>query len=70
MVNNDAIEFVTLDSPVESPISELRDDVMAAIKKSVHARYPKIQIIAYMDGDVQLVMPMTKVSVLQTMKYC
>jgi acetylornithine deacetylase/succinyl-diaminopimelate desuccinylase-like protein len=50
VVNNDAIEFVTLDSPVESPISELRDDVMAAIKKSVHARYPKIQIIAYMES--------------------
>lgn len=50
VVNNDAIEFVTLGSPVESPISELRDDVMAAVKKAVHARYPNVQIIAYMES--------------------
>ncbi|MBU3003662.1 M20/M25/M40 family metallo-hydrolase [Paraglaciecola arctica] len=50
VVKNDAIEFVTLDTPVESPISELRDDVMGAIKKAVHARYPDLQIIAYMES--------------------
>jgi acetylornithine deacetylase/succinyl-diaminopimelate desuccinylase-like protein len=50
VVKNDAIEFVTLGSPIESPISELRDDVMAAIKKSVHARYPNVQIMAYMES--------------------
>lgn len=50
VVKNDAIEFVTLDTPVESPISELRDDVMAAVKKAVHTRYPKVQIIAYMES--------------------
>jgi len=50
VVENAAIEFVTLDSPVESPISELRDDVMAAVKKAVHARYPNVQIIAYMES--------------------
>jgi carboxypeptidase PM20D1 len=38
VVENDAVEFVTLDSPVESPISELRDDVMAAVNKAVHTR--------------------------------
>ena len=32
--------------------------------------YTDSEIIAYMDGDVQLVTPMTEVSVLQTMKYC
>lgn len=50
VVKNNAIEFVTLDTPVESPISELRDDVMAAVKKAVHARYPNVQIIAYMES--------------------
>lgn len=50
VVKNDAIEFVTLDSPVESPISELRDDVMAAVKKAVQTRYPNVQIIAYMES--------------------
>ena len=50
VVENDAIEFVTLDTPVESPISELRDDVMAAVKEAVRVRYPKVQIIAYMES--------------------
>lgn len=50
VVDNDAIEFVTLGEPIESPISELRDDVMAAIKNAVHARYPNVQIIAYMES--------------------
>jgi acetylornithine deacetylase/succinyl-diaminopimelate desuccinylase-like protein len=50
VVKNNAIEFVTLDSPVESPISELRDDVMAAVNKAVHARYPNVQTIAYMES--------------------
>jgi acetylornithine deacetylase/succinyl-diaminopimelate desuccinylase-like protein len=50
VVNNNAIEFVRLDSPVESPISELRDDVMAAVNKAVHTRYPNVQTIAYMES--------------------
>jgi len=50
VVDNDAIEFVVLGSPVESPISELRDDVMAAIAKAVHPRYPDVQIMGYMES--------------------
>jgi carboxypeptidase PM20D1 len=50
VVENTAIEFVTLDSPVESPISELRDDVMAAVGKAVHTRYPDVAIIGYMES--------------------
>jgi carboxypeptidase PM20D1 len=50
VVKNNAIEFVTLGSPVESPISELRDDVMAAVNKAVHTRYPNVQTIAYMES--------------------
>ena len=50
VVENSAIEFVTLDSPTESPISELRDDVMAAVNKAVHTRYPNVQTIAYMES--------------------
>jgi len=50
VVKDDAIEFVTLDSPVESPISELRDDVMAAVNKAVHVRYPNLQTMAYMES--------------------
>ncbi len=50
VVANDAVEFVTLDDPVESPISELRDDVMAAVAKAVHARYPGVTIMAHMSS--------------------
>lgn len=50
VVKNNAIEFMTMDSPVESPISALRDDVMAAVKKSVHTRYPKAEVIGFMES--------------------
>jgi len=49
-VANDSIEFKVLGSPVESPISELRADVMAAIKKAVDPRYPGINIMPYMES--------------------
>lgn len=50
VVANTGIEFITLGTPVESPISELRDDVMAAISKAVHPRYPDLTIMAYMES--------------------
>ncbi|NND81790.1 MAG: M20/M25/M40 family metallo-hydrolase [Gammaproteobacteria bacterium] len=50
VVANDKVEFVTLDEPVASPISELRDDVMAALGKAVHSRYPDVPLIAYMES--------------------
>ncbi|MDO6718960.1 M20/M25/M40 family metallo-hydrolase [Psychrosphaera sp. 1_MG-2023] len=49
-INNDAVEFVVTGSPVESPISEPRADVMAAISKAVHSRYPKVDIVVYMES--------------------
>lgn len=49
-VDNDGLEFVTLGDPVESPVSELRNDVTAALSKAVHARYPGLSIGAYMES--------------------
>jgi len=49
-VKNDAIEFQQLEEAIESPISRLRPDVVAAVKKAVHARYPEIKVIAYMES--------------------
>ena len=40
IIENNEIEFKLLDKPTESPISELRADVLAAVTKAVHARYP------------------------------
>jgi len=48
VVDNDAIEFVELGEATVSPMSELRPDVMAAVSKTVHARYPDVAIIGYM----------------------
>jgi acetylornithine deacetylase/succinyl-diaminopimelate desuccinylase-like protein len=39
-----------LGDPTESPVSELRDDVVAAVSKAVHARYPNVKVIAYMES--------------------
>jgi acetylornithine deacetylase/succinyl-diaminopimelate desuccinylase-like protein len=51
VVANDAAELERItDDPVESPISELREDVVAAIGKAVHARYPGVELIPYMES--------------------
>lgn len=50
VVNNDAVEFAMLADPTESPISELRNDVVAAVGKAVHRRYPDVKLIAYMES--------------------
>ena len=50
IVANDAFEFVVLDDPVESPISELREDVAAAVSQAVHVRYPGVQILTFMES--------------------
>ena len=50
VVSNDAVEFEMLGDPTESPISELRDDVVAAVSKAVHARYPDVKVLPYMES--------------------
>ena len=50
IVDNDGVEIVTLDDPIESPVSEMRADVTAALSKAVHARYPGLHIGAYMES--------------------
>lgn len=50
VVDNPQINFETLDEPLASPISELREDVVAAVRKAVQPRYPGVPIIAYMES--------------------
>lgn len=50
VVGNDAVEFELLGDPTESPVSELRSDVVAALEQAVHARYPNVKLIAYMES--------------------
>lgn len=50
VVANDSIQFEVMGSPVESPISELRDDVMRAVSHAVHQRYPDVAVMGYMES--------------------
>jgi carboxypeptidase PM20D1 len=50
VIGNDAIEFETIYPATESPVSELREDVRAAISEAVHPRYPGVRLIPYMES--------------------
>lgn len=50
VVGNDAIEFKEIYAPVESPVSELREEIRAAISEAVQGRYPGVRMIAYMES--------------------
>ena len=50
VIGNEAVEFKQLGEPTESPISELRPDVVAAVSKAEHARYPSVKVMAYMES--------------------
>jgi len=49
-IGNDAIQFEETYPPTESPVSELREDIRAAISEAVQARYPGIKMIGYMES--------------------
>ncbi len=50
VIDNEAIEIEVQGEPTESPASEMRADVTAALSKAVHARYPDLSIGAYMES--------------------
>jgi acetylornithine deacetylase/succinyl-diaminopimelate desuccinylase-like protein len=50
VVANTQVEFDLLGDPTESPVSELREDVVDAVGTAVNARYPKVKLIAYMES--------------------
>jgi acetylornithine deacetylase/succinyl-diaminopimelate desuccinylase-like protein len=50
VVANDAVAFKQTYEAVESPISELREDVVDAVSEAVEQRYPEVQILAYMES--------------------
>ena len=49
-VDNPEAEFVLLNEPTESPVSELREDVLTALNKAVHSRHPDLPMIGYMES--------------------
>jgi acetylornithine deacetylase/succinyl-diaminopimelate desuccinylase-like protein len=50
IIANSGIMIETMGNPVESPVSEPRADVTAAIAKSVHTRYPGLPITPYQES--------------------
>lgn len=50
VVGNEALEFDLTEPATESPVSELREDVRAAIGEAVHVRYPEIRLIPVMES--------------------
>jgi acetylornithine deacetylase/succinyl-diaminopimelate desuccinylase-like protein len=50
VIANPKIDIEVMGNPAESPVSEPRDDVTAAIAKSVHARYPGLPITPYQES--------------------
>jgi acetylornithine deacetylase/succinyl-diaminopimelate desuccinylase-like protein len=48
VVDNDALEIQVLGEPQAAPASPLREDVITAVTKAVHPRYPGIPVVPYM----------------------
>lgn len=49
-IDNPALEIATRDDPSASPVSEMREDVTAAVTKAVHARHPGLLVGAYQES--------------------
>ena len=50
VIGNETVEFNQTYAPTEGPISPLREDIRAAVSDAVHARYPGVRIVAYMES--------------------
>ncbi len=50
VVENPAIEFATLDEPIESPASVLTPEIEAAVLGAVRKRYPNVVAVPYMEA--------------------
>ena len=50
VVANDAVEFKQIEEATESPVSELREDVVDAVSEAVEYRYSEVQLLAYMES--------------------
>lgn len=49
-IGNPDVTITTMTDYTESPVSELRDDVLAAITQAVHSRYPDVPVMPYMES--------------------
>ena len=44
------VQITTLDKPQASPVSEMRPDVMKAITRAVHEKYPGVPVVPYLES--------------------
>jgi acetylornithine deacetylase/succinyl-diaminopimelate desuccinylase-like protein len=49
-VADPGVQVTMLGAPRASPVSEMRPDVMAAIARAVHAQYPGVPIVPYLES--------------------
>jgi acetylornithine deacetylase/succinyl-diaminopimelate desuccinylase-like protein len=49
-VADPGVKITTLDKPEASPVSEMRPDVVKAIELSVHANYPGVPVVPYLES--------------------
>jgi acetylornithine deacetylase/succinyl-diaminopimelate desuccinylase-like protein len=50
VIGNEAVRVETMGDPQLSPVSEPRADVMDAIARSIHARYPGVPLTPYLES--------------------
>ena len=50
VIGNDAVAVTATGDPLQSPVSEPRADIMAAIARDIHARHPGIPIAPYLES--------------------
>lgn len=50
VAGNPNVKVTVLNDPVPSPVSEMRPDVTAAITKAVHAVYPGVPVVPYLES--------------------
>ncbi|HET9484942.1 MAG TPA: M20/M25/M40 family metallo-hydrolase, partial [Xanthomonadales bacterium] len=49
-IAGDGATLTTRDKPEPSPVSEMRPDVTAAIERAVHAKYPGLPVVPYLES--------------------
>jgi acetylornithine deacetylase/succinyl-diaminopimelate desuccinylase-like protein len=49
-IDDDAVRVSVRDNPMESPASEMRPDVMAAISRAVHRAHPGLPVVPYLES--------------------
>lgn len=50
VIGDAQVSLGTLHTPQASPVSEMRPDVTAAITRSVHAKYPGVAVVPYLES--------------------